>query len=394
MAIPIRNYIDISTTLAGATVGERDFSGLIFTADAMKAEVPSAYAAIKQKYDAGLPVSLSRDGVTACFDSTTDAAIFAGKYFGYNGGNRRPSILNVCLVTSTPKAAYDTCINETVNFGAFTFVGDFSFGNGSDGGLLEVAKANDGNDAMLQMVIAADDDNVVSYAESLKDLKMTHLVASTVIDESDSGDSGSGTNYGAWPAVAWYASVNYNGAGASGTIDYKQFAVDRAEVATQEIKDAYDALFINYIGEVKTYGSILRFYQTGVNMNGVDMGVMRDAAWIKGQVESGYFNLQLSMPKIPADASGEALVTNLVVGVANRAIDAGAILIEKPLDAEQIALVNAYANDEMAASNLQSVGYYVASRIIKVNQKYQVEYTLIYGKGDHIVKVSGTHILI
>lgn len=394
MAIPIRNYIDISTTLAGAIVGERDFSGLVFTADTMKASVPSAYASIKQKFDAGLPVSLSRDGFTACFDTDKSVSVFAGKYFGYSGGNMRPSVLNVCLVTTTAKAAYDTCINETVNFGAFTFVGDFSFGTGSDGGLLEVARANDGNDAMLQMVIAADDDNVVSYANSLKDLKMTHLVASTVIDESDSGDSGSGTNYGAWPLVAWYASVNYNGAGASGTIDYKQFSVDRAEVTTQEIKTAYDALNINYIGEVKTYGNVLRFYQTGVNMNGVDTGVMRDAAWIKGQIEVGYFNLQLSMPKIPADASGEALVSNLIVGVANRGINAGAILLEKPLDAQQISLVNAYANDDMAASNLQSVGYYVSTEIVKVSEKYHVQYTLIYGKGDHIVKVSGSHILV
>lgn len=100
------------------------------------------------------------------------------------------------------------------------------------------------------------------------------------------------------------------------------------------------------------------------------------------------------MPKIPADASGEALVSNLVVGVANRGIDAGVILLEKPLDAEQVSLVNAYANDDMAASNLQSVGYYVSTEIVKVSEKYHVQYTLIYGKGDHIVKVSGSHILV
>ena len=129
-------------------------------------------------------------------------------------------------------------------------------------------------------------------------------------------------------------------------------------------------------------------------MNGVDMGTMRDAAWIKGQIEAGYFNLQLSVQKLAADLSGEAKVTNLILGVANRAIGNGCILIDKPLSAEQLAAVNTYAGNDAAADQVQSTGYYVSTQIVQVDGKYHVQYTLIYGKGDHIVKVDGTHIVV
>ena len=391
MAIPIRNYIEIKTQLVASVAGERDFSGMVFTIDGMKETVPTAYASVKAAYNEGKPVALDSSGILACFDSDSDIAVFAGKYFGYSGGTRTPSIINVCKVLSTAKAAYDLCVEETVNFGAFTFLGDFPIGTVGSNGLLDVAQANDNLDAMLQMVIACDADNVEAYSEALADLKMTHLVVATPEDGSGSGTE---TNFGAFPAVAWYAGVNYNARGASGTIDYKQFGGEPAEVKDETTKRAYDLLNANYIGQVKTYGSTISFYQTGVNMNGVDMGVMRDASWIKGQIEAGYFDLQLNTQKLAADASGEAAVQNLVVSVANRAISNGCILMDKALDATQIAAINSYANDEFASAQVQSAGYYVAAEIVKVDKKYHVQYTLIYGKGDHIVKVDGTHVLV
>ena len=390
MAIPIRNYIEIKTRLTSAVVGERDFSGMVFTEGDMLETVPTEYASIKTRYNSGLPVALDSAGVLACFGSSSDESSFAATYFGYSGGTRTPSILNFCKIldseSETAKTAYDRCINDTVNFGAFTFLGDISLGTASSGGILEVALANDGSDAMLQLVVATDSTNVSSYATALKDLQMTHLVVST--------PESSATNLGAAPVVAWYAAVNYNAAGSSGTIDYKQFAGLPAEVKTQATKSSYDSLHANYIGEVKTYGSTIAFYQTGVNMNGVDMGTMRDAAWIKGQIETGYFNLQLSVQKLSADRAGEAKVTNLVVGVANRAIGNGCILVDKPLSNAQIAAINSYAETDMAADEVQSTGYFVDTKIVQVGDKYHVQYTLIYGKGDHIVKVDGTHIVV
>lgn len=386
MAIPIRNYIEIKTRLTSAVVGGRDFSGMVFTEGDMLETVPSEYASIKTRYNSGLPVALDSAGVLACFGSSSDESSFAATYFGYSGGTRTPSILNFCKILTTAKAAYDACVEDTVNFGAFTFLGDISLGTATGGGILEVALANDGSDAMLQLVVAADSTDVVSYATALDGLAMTHLVAST--------PETSATNLGAAPAVAWYASVNYNLAGSAGTIDYKQFGGFPAEVTTQALKASYDAKHINYIGEVKTYGSTISFYQTGVNMNGVDMGTMRDAAWIKGQIEAGYFNLQLSVQKLSADLSGEAKVTNLVLGVANSAIGNGCILVDKPLTEAQIAAVNSYAGNDSAADQVQSTGYYVSTQIVQVDSKYHVQYTLIYGKGDHIVKVDGTHIVV
>jgi hypothetical protein len=98
--------------------------------------------------------------------------------------------------------------------------------------------------------------------------------------------------------------------------------------------------------------------------------------------------------KLAADASGAAAVQNLVVSVANSAISNGCILMDKPLDATQIAAIISYTNDEFAADQIQSAGYYVDTKIVKVGNKYHVQYTLVYGKGDHIVKVDGTHVLV
>ena len=392
MAIPIRKYIDIATTIPSSVVGERDFSGMLFTKDGMKDTVPSAYTDIKTKYESGKPVSLGADGIAACFETDSDIAVAAGKYFGYSGGTRVPSILNVCLVTTTAKAAYDACVAETVNFGAFTFIGsDFALGATSSGGLLDVAVANDGYDTMLQMVIACEPSQASAYAEALDGMKMVHVV---VADAEDGSGSGFGVNFGAMPAVAWYASVNYNSVNASATIDYKQFGGEPALVKEGSTKDAYDALKLNYIGEVKTYGTTISFYQTGVNMNGVDTGTIRDASWIKGQIEKSYFDLQLNSQKLGANLAGEAAVANMVVEVANRAIANGCILLDKPLDASQVSLITEYTGNENAAVQVQSAGFYVDTKIVKSDGKYVVQYTLVYGKGDHIVKVTGTHVLV
>ena len=143
-------------------------------------------------------------------------------------------------------------------------------------------------------------------------------------------------------------------------------------------------------------GSELKFYQTGVNMNGIDSGVVRDRVWMEGEIQAGWFNLASSTTKIPANYAGAAMVKAMIVGVATAAVGNGAILLDKTLDETQRAAIRAYTGTDKAIDIIESTGYYVDAKVIKPEgeSRYVCQYTLVYAKGDHIGKVSGTNFLV
>lgn len=392
MGIPISAYIDIKSKIIQGAVGTRDFSGLVFTSDSMKDTVGSDFTTIKANYDAGDPVALTSDAIKECFDSATDIYKFASKYFGYNGGNHSPVVLNVAKVLEdedeeleTALTAYNRVIAKSTNFGAFTFIGNFSLGTVSSGGLLDVAQANESSSLVMCVVVNGTQETATVSA--LSGCTMVHLLVATV---------DSGTNLNAWMFLAWYASVDYTKVDASSTIDYKQFAGAEAEVDSASTKQSYDADHANYIGLVQVNGSELKFYQTGVNMNGIDSGVVRDRVWIEGEIQAGWFNLTSSTTKIPANYAGAAMVKAMIVGVATAGVENGVILLDKALDDTQKAAIRAYTGTDKAVDIIESTGYYVDAKVVKPEgeSRYICQYTLVYAKGDHISKVSGTNFLV
>lgn len=390
MAIPISAYIDITSKVVQGTVGSRDFSGLVFTKDTMLATVPSAYADIKTDYAAGKPVALTQDGIKECFASDTDIYKYASNYFGYNGGNHAPAVLNVACVLSTGTDVYETALTaynrvlgQFTNFGACAFIGGFELGAAESGGLLDVATANEGNNCLL--VVASTPTNESTYSTALASCTMTHLVIGPASDTD---------GMASWMCVAWFASVDYTKTDASATIDYKQFAGQTAVVTDLATKQAYDGDHANYIGLVQVNGTDMSFYQTGVNMDGVDTGVVRDRMWMEGEIQAGWFNLNSGVQKVEASYSGAAKVKAMVVDAATKAVENGCILVEKPLDDTQIAQIRSITNDDSASDTVQSTGYYVATSIVKSGNRYVCQYTLVYAKGDHIGKVTGTNYLV
>lgn len=390
MAIPISAYIDITSKVVQGTVGSRDFSGLVFTKDTMLATVPSAYADIKTDYVAGNPVALTKDAVTACFADDSAIYSFAMKYFGYNGGNHAPAVLNVACVRETGEDTYETAmtaynrvLGQFTNFGACAFIGDFALGSAQAGGILDVATANEGNNCLL--VVASTPTNESTYSTALASCAMTHLVIGPASDTD---------GMASWMCVAWFASVDYTKTDASATIDYKQFAGQTAVVTDLATKQAYDEDHANYIGLVQVNGTDMAFYQTGVNMDGVDTGVVRDRMWMEGEIQAGWFNLNSGVQKVEASYSGAAKVKAMVVDAATKAVENGCILVEKPLDDAQIAQIRSITNDDSASDTVQSTGYYVATSIVKSGNRYVCQYTLVYAKGDHIGKVTGTNYLV
>ena len=374
MAIKQSQYIGITNKVLNDVIGTRDFSGLVFSKVSMKSDAPK-----KTEYEVNNNVvRLTKEEVDASFSDTAFKA-FCAEYFAYNGGTKRPAFICLAHVGSaeTAATAFGRVTADFANFGSFAFYGDdFEVGDAEGGGLLDVAKANEGNEYGWVCIVKTNATNQESDSAALEGLLLTHLTHDVTAP------------------LAWYASVDYDKVASAGTIDYKQFGGHSATVTTDAAKIAADTLKVNYIGLVQDYGNGLKFYQRGVNMDGTDLGVVRDMCWINSEIVREYFALQNNAQRIPANHVGCAMVRNIVVGVADRAITNGAILVDKPLTEAQISQIKFYANDDRAADEVASSGYYIKVELVKDGDKYRVLYTLIYAKGDHIQKVDGQHILV
>jgi hypothetical protein len=395
MAIPISNYIDISSTIIQNTADDRDFSGLVFTKTAMleasDANKNTAYTDKITDFNTnGKVVSLSYEGVVKCFGANSDIAKFAAKYFSYNGAGGVPRILNVAKYSEDSiEAAYNRVIADFTNFGSFTFLG------------AEIEDLSDITPSNVVMIVAVDKDG--DYPSYWSDNEYVHCVIGNKTVHKHTEKPGTpeakevedwSVNLAAWMPMAWFASVNYANDNAAGTINYKTFSGETATIDTKEGKATADAAKMNYIGRVQTYGVQRQFYQTGVNQNGTDLGVIRDKMYLQSRVEQGWFNLVGSVNKIPANTSGAQTVYSMIVGIAMDGVANGCILANKTLSASKQAIVLQYAGTEAALDAVQTKGFYVAAEVIEDGNKYACRYILIYSKGDHIAKVVGQHILV
>ena len=388
-AIPITEYIDVGTKVLTGGVAEVDFSALVFTKESMKSSISEPYATSLadqiSDYGDGKVITLTKDAIGALFDAGT-LTTWCAKYFGYSNDGRAPSVVNLFQVGSgvTASQAYDAALADFTNFGSIAFVGkDFT-----PQSLQTVATANESTGYALSVsCVPTAYSTTAGYFADCKNVFLAQDVDETISEDT--------VNLGSWMFCAWCATSNYNRAQMADSIDFKVFSSATATVLDAVSKRARDAARVNYIGKTQTHGLQRQFMQPGLMMDGTDAGVWRDAQWIKAMVEIGWINLATS-DKIPANYVGCAKVRSLVVDIATRAIDAGAILVDKPYDNDTRAKINQYAQDDGAADEIEATGYFVSTKILKVvkgnNTRYHIEYTLIYGKGDHIAKVVGSHI--
>lgn len=388
-AIPITEYIDIGTKVLTGGVAEVDFSALVFTKESMKSSVAEPYATSLadqiSDYEDGKVITLTKDAIEALFDAGP-LTTWCGKYFGYSNDGRAPGVVNLFKVGSgvAAKQAYDAALADFTNFGSIAFVGkDFT-----PQSLQTVATANESTGYALSVsCVPTAYSTTAGYFADCKNVFLAQDV-----DETIGADT---VNLGSWMFCAWCATSNYNRAQMADSIDFKVFGGATATVLDAVSKHARDAARVNYIGKTQTHGLQRQFMQPGLMMDGTDAGVWRDAQWIKAMVEIGWINLAAN-GKVPANYVGCAQVKNLVVDVSTSAIDAGAILVDKPYDNATRAKINQYAQNDGAADEIEATGYFISTKVVPVvennNTRYYIEYTLIYGKGDHIVKLVGSHI--
>lgn len=357
MAIPISKYIQIKENVVQAT-GAINLVGLLITSDAMKDD-----ASKKTDYDAGKVIELTKTEAVEMFADTTTTHKMLTAYGA--------STIKLIKATGTMKAAYSSALDQDGGFGAFACT---NVGSELD----DIARDNASLGAQ-HLFIAGTTDSKASNAYLLK-------VYNEGLDgEVDPAQVGA--------VLGWAASINHTAANGASTLMYKDLGVN-ATVDDIDAASDLDELNINYCGLVQRHGDTKKFFQKGLCADGMSAGVAMSSIYMTAVIENGWIDLAMGANKISANAAGAAKVLGLVVDAAENAVINGAILADKPLTSAQIATILEYTGDDGAPDTVQTSGYYPDARIVIVEGEYICEYTLVYAKGDHIAKVSGTHVLV
>ena len=129
------------------------------------------------------------------------------------------------------------------------------------------------------------------------------------------------------------------------------------------------------------------------------MSVHANEQWLKAYIAQQWLSLLLSTRGIPANKDGEARAMMIIAGAVTKALNNGTIQTGKALtEVQKIAITDA-AGDDLAWHDVQNKGYWYNAEIVEQTgpgnlPEYTMKYVLIYGKGDWVRKVEGSHNLV
>lgn len=386
MAISQSKYIRISTDAGTASLGSRDFSGLVFTANSMLTNAPDAKKTAYNNYEVVALGSLADVG--KCFGSESAEFKFAQKYFGYvarDGGS--PSILNFCRYGSEeePVEALARVNDVTNNFGSFTFLGSQAYPATIEQ-LTAVAGVNSGYDHRYLFCVGFEFDSTADAST-----KMANFAASKGTFVYFGRDT-----YGAALAMAIVASVNWAGRYSTVNFMFKQVAGEVAVITNDTDFESMKEINANFYGLTQTNGKAFAFLQLGYNADGEDAGVYINEMWLKSAIATDFMELCLSRGKIPANSDGVAMIRAAIYGDIQDALRNGTILPNKNIDEEDRAEIYRYTGVASAADEVATFGYYLFITIEKETNgsDYVAYYHLVYSKGDGVRFCDGHHKLI
>jgi hypothetical protein len=197
------------------------------------------------------------------------------------------------------------------------------------------------------------------------------------------------------------AAIDYSGTNSVQNFMFQSFN-DAASVTTDAAANIYDPLLINYYGNTETAGQNLAFYQRGV-MFGIatqpsDQNVYFNEIWFKDAIQAALMTLFLSLPEVPANSTGNAMLTGTILSIVRQALQNGTMEVGKTLtNAQQLYIAQA-TGSTTAWQQVQNLGYWlnvvISPYVTDGITEYKAVYTLIYSKNDVIRLIVGSDILI
>lgn len=203
--------------------------------------------------------------------------------------------------------------------------------------------------------------------------------------------------------TAILAATRYDRRNAVQNYMFKQMAGVTPSVTDATTADAMDALRVNYYGDTSSAGQVIKFYQRGTLCGGptdpVDMNTYANEQWLKDYAGSQVMGLLLSVGRVPANAQGVGMVSNVLQPAIDRALLNGTISVGKALTATQRVFLTQATGNPLAYLVVQSQGYILSVRMEPYTTtsgatEYKAVYELYYSKDDAIRRVDGFHTLV
>ena len=173
-------------------------------------------------------------------------------------------------------------------------------------------------------------------------------------------------------------------------------------VTTDAAANIYDPLLINYYGLTETAGQNIAFYQRGF-MYGTatqpsDQNIYVNEIWFKDAIAASIMTLLLSATQVPANATGQAMLTAQLQTVINQALFNGTISVQKTLTSAQKSYITNVTGSPTAWQQVQTSGYWfnvvIQTSVVNGVSTYTAVYTLVYSKDDVVQSITGSNILI
>ena len=280
--------------------------------------------------------------------------------------------------------------NSSNNFGSFSFMVYESL---VEADYVEAATWNDTKNNMYMFLVgAADDVDAVSYAAALLPYSGAALSLASWDDQKYTE---------MFPGILM-ATTDYLRRNSVKNYEYQRYAAFPATVFDNTVANVFDAARINYMGQTQQAGAPIVFFQQGYLMgeetDALDMGVYSNEMWLKDAIAVVLMALLLSEEQVPANTAGVNSCLAVIQSVIDLGLFNGVISVGKEYDAIQKQYISSITGDPNAWYQVQSQGYWIEGRIETYVEssvtKYKFVYTLVYGKGDSIRKVTGSNILI
>ncbi|CDL85470.1 DUF3383 domain-containing protein [Xenorhabdus szentirmaii] len=302
---------------------------------------------------------------------------------GLSTGNRSAG-----NAAQSPLDAFMAAEKVSDSFGSATFLADMALPQA-----VELAQYIAGENVKYQLHLNVTAENVEDWSAALMGTASTGLNLKTDDDYFVQ----------ALP-MAIMAATDYDRTNATTNYMYRQFGVTfPSQTRTDLDADELDKLRVNYYGETAVAGSQIRFYQRGFLCGGasnpLDMSVHANEQWLKSHITQQWFSLLMATRGIPANKDGEARAMAVIAGAVTKALNNGTILPGKTLtEVQKIAVADA-SGDDLAWHDVQDKGYWYNTQIVENSgvsdlPEYVMKYVLIYGKGDWVRKVEGSHNLV